>query len=325
MSRRLTYLELGPVKFILKLGAISVLILFVMLLIAGRTPSQFPTKPTDIHVARDSSISSVATKLYKENIISSPFLFKVAASLYSGTHGIWAGDYRFEDKQTVWTVAYRMVTGAQGLPHIKIVIPEGTNVYDMAYIYMTKLTNFNAPQFVALALPYEGYLFPDTYSFLSNTSPEEVVKKMRATFAEKVAPLQKDIEKFGKPLRDVIIMASIVEKEARADESRRVVAGILWNRLEDGMRLQVDAPFYYLTGKRGGFTFDDLKIDSKYNTYLYKGLPIAPISNPGLNTIRDTIDPIKTNYVYYLTGNDGEMRYAETFDGHIENRNTYLK
>lgn len=325
MSRRPTYLELAPVKFFLKLGALATLCFFVMVLVASVTPRDFPLGPVDIHVARDSSISSVATKLYKERIISSPFLFKVAATIFSSSHGIWVGDYRFEKRQTVWTVAHRMVTGAQGLPHIKIVIPEGTNVYDMAYIYMTKLTNFNAPQFLALALPYEGYLFPDTYSFLSNTKPEEVIKKMRATFTEKIAPWEKDIEKFGKPLRDVIIMASIVEKEAKRDESRRVVAGILWNRLKDGMKLQVDAPFYYLTGKRGGFTFDDLKIDSAYNTYLYKGLPIAPISNPGLDAIRDTIDPIETDYVYYLTGHDGEMYYAETFDGHIENRNTYLK
>ena len=148
---------------------------------------------------------------------------------------------------------------------------------------------------------------------------------MRNNFNEKIQAIDQQIKSFNKPLSQIITMASIVEEEARADESRRIISGILWKRLEKNMPLQVDAPFYYITGKAGGFTLDDLKINSPYNTYLNKGLPKAPISNPGLGTILDTVKPKETNYWFYLTGNDGEMRYATNFDQHIENRNTYLK
>ncbi|MES3031579.1 MAG: endolytic transglycosylase MltG [Patescibacteria group bacterium] len=300
-------------------------VVFAVVVWLGRVPKDFPKEPVDIHVGRDSSISSIGQELFDEHIISSQFLFKVASTLYSKGRGVWAGDYRFSTPENVWVVAYRLVHGHQNLPKIRITIPEGTNVYDMAYIYLTELPHFNAARFVSLAYKYEGYLFPDTYYFLSNVTPEEIIKKMRATFNERIAPLEEDIQKSGKSLKDIVIMASIVEKEAYPDESRRIIAGILWDRLEDGMKLQVDAPFYYVTGKRGGFTLNDLKIDSPYNTYLYKGLPVAPISNPGLKAIADTINPTKTNYVYYLTGKDGEMRYAVTFDEHIENKNTYLR
>jgi UPF0755 protein len=148
---------------------------------------------------------------------------------------------------------------------------------------------------------------------------------MRENFNEKIKTIEPQIKNFNKPFDQILVMASIVEEEARADESRKIVSGILWKRLAKNMPLQVDAPFYYITGKAGRFTLDDLKISSPFNTYINKGLPKSPISNPGLGAILDTVTPLETAYWFYLTGNDGEMRYASNFDQHIENRNTYLK
>ncbi len=147
---------------------------------------------------------------------------------------------------------------------------------------------------------------------------------MRANFDKKISTLTLDTKPGGRTLKDIIIMASIVEEEARGLEDKKIVAGILWKRLDDNMLLQVDAPFYYLTAKKGSFTLDDLKIDSPYNTYLYKGLTKGPISNPGLESIMAAINPVKTKYYFYLTGKDGKMRYASTYDGHIQNKNIYL-
>lgn len=307
---------------------ISILILFFILLIIisiSKPTNKFPQKPFDISIPRNTSISSIAEELYSKNIISSKFLFKLSSMILSQNKGVFAGDYRFTKPQSTIAIAYRMVRGNQDQPRLSITIPEGTNVFDMATIYQNKLSNFNASRFVALAQRYEGYLFPDTYFFFANTSAEEIIRTMRANFDEKIKPLENDIKKFNKPLRDIIIMASIVEKEARGQEDRKIVSGILWKRLNEGMPLQVDPPFYYITAKTNKVTYDDLKIDSPYNTYKYKGLPKGPISNPGIESIKDTINPTLTKYYFYLTGNDGAMRYATVYDNHLSNKNTYLK
>lgn len=307
------------------IAIIAVLIITILTVFACLPPRNFPKGQIDVHIPSSTSLTSISESLADQNIIKSPFMFKVAVVIFGGERGLFAGDYRFTSSQNVIRIAYRMVKGNQGLPRIKVTIPEGTNVYDMAYIYMTKIENFNAPRFVSLALPYEGYLFPDTYSFFSNVKPEEVIKTMRNNFNQKIKTLESDIKSSNRIMEEIIIMASLVEEEEKNSEDRKIIAGILWKRLEEGMPLQVDAPFYYLTGKRGGFTYDDLKIDSPYNTYKYKGLPKGPISSPSLDAIQATLNPIKTTYYYYLTGKDGVTRYSDTYDGHIKNKNVYLR
>ena len=120
-------------------------------------------------------------------------------------------------------------------------------------------------------------------------------------------------------------MASILEGEARRMETRKIIAGILWTRLEIDMPLQVDATFRYINGKG---TFDltkaDLEEDNPYNTYINKGLPPTPISSPGIDAISAALNPIKTNYIYFLSDNDGNMYYAVDFEGHKKNRVLYL-
>jgi UPF0755 protein len=121
-------------------------------------------------------------------------------------------------------------------------------------------------------------------------------------------------------------MASILEAEARTTETRKIISGILWKRMEIGMPLQVDAPFQYIIGKNTfQLTTNDLKFDSPYNTYKYKGLPPGPIGNPGLDAISATVNPIKTNYLYYLSDVRGNMHYAKTFAEHVINKEKYLK
>lgn len=312
-------------RFKFTLLIVLVLCLVTIIVIGGKAPNSFPEKMISVSVPKNSSLNSTADNLYSKKIISSTFLFKVFSVLLGGSSGIRAGDYRFSEPQNVWTVAYRIVKGQEGQAKISVTIPEGTNVYDMAYIFLTKFPDFNSSRFVSLALEHEGYLFPDTYFFFANVTPEEIIDTMKDRFDDKIKTVRSQISSFDKSLSEIINMAAIVEKETRADESRKIVAGILWKRLEKGMPLQVDAPFYYITAKRGNFTPDDLKIDSPYNTYKYKGLPKGPISNPGLETIIDTINPTDTPYWFYLTDEKGEMRYAENYDKHLANINKYLR
>jgi UPF0755 protein len=317
-------MRISTIKFISTISIFFLACFLVMFFVAIQAPSDFPSGQFDISVEPNSSLTSISNSLANKKIISSPFLFKVISVLSNGRSGVYAGDYRFTEPTNLISVALRISQGDQGLPRIKITIPEGTNVSDMAYIYMTKLTNFNAPKFVALARAEEGYLFPDTYYFLSNAKPEEVIKQMKTNFESKINTIKTEIDKSNRSLKDIITMASIIEEEARGYEDKRMVSGVLWKRLKEGMLLQVDAPFYFIMTKTSGVTYDDLKIDSPYNTYKYKGLPKGPISNPGIESIRATVNPLPTNYLYYLTGRDGLMHYATTYDGHLRNKNIYL-
>ena len=126
-------------------------------------------------------------------------------------------------------------------------------------------------------------------------------------------------------LGDIIIMASILEAEARTTESRKIIAGILWKRLKLGMPLQVDSTFSYINGKNTyELTLDDLQIDSPYNTYKYASLPPGPIGNPGVDAINSALNPTVTKYLYFLSSKSGKMYYATTFEQHIKNKELYL-
>ena len=179
--------------------------------------------------------------------------------------------------------------------------------------------------FIAKAKSLEGYLFPDTYIFQTNTGVYTVIEAMQANYNRKIATVEDKIKASGKTESDIIKMASIVEEEGRTTETRQIVAGILWKRLALSMPLQVDSSFKYINGKTTAtLTTADLKIDSPYNTYLYKGLPPTPICNPGLDSIIAVLSPIKTDYLYFLTDKDGVMHYAKTFDEHVANKQKYL-
>ena len=197
--------------------------------------------------------------------------------------------------------------------------------WEMGDALAAVLPDFSADAFTQLAKPHEGYLFPDTYFFDPGTTPEEAVARLRATFDTKTEALRNELATRALELDRIVIMASLIEKEADTEEGRRVVSGILWNRIEAGMPLQVDAVFGYIL-ERSGYapTGDDLEIDSPYNTYLNRGLPPGPIANPGLASLDAALNPATTDYFYYLTGRDGEMYYAEGFEGHKRNRELYL-
>src|SRR3990167_9683105 len=200
---------------------------------------------------------------------------------------------------------------------IAVTIPEGFNVGQIGETF-EKLGIFSKNVFVSAAQSQEGYLFPDTYRFYKDAKPEDVIKKMRDHFDKKITPeILDQIKLKHKTLRDIIIMASILEEEVKSAEDRKIVAGILWKRLDLDMALNVDSALTYIFGKASAeLTESDLKIDSRYNTYRYRALPPTPLSNPGTDAVSAAMNPTKTKYFYYLTGKDGKTYYAATLDGH---------
>lgn len=167
----------------------------------------------------------------------------------------------------------------------------------------------------------EGYLFPDTYRVWKDQMPDALIMKQLDEFASKTKGFEEEAAKQGRSFRDVVILASIIEKEVRNDEDRATVAGIFMNRLEKGMRLQSDATLnYVIKSGRSRLNSDDVASDSPYNTYQYAGLPPGPISNPGFASLEAALHPAKTPYWYFLTDDQGKTYFGKTLEEHVRNR-----
>lgn len=319
------------------------------------TPPHFVEKPPFIvSVKSGMPLGQVAHELKSKSIVRSEYLFRFAVQAAGVGSGVRTGDYVFEVPASVWTVAWRLVHGEQGLERVRVTLPEGQTVREMAATLVKKMPAFDTKKFIEIAEKDEGFLFPDTYFFFPNVTPEDVRATLRAAFDKKFTDLRKSViaitvttDLVEKPIatattsefsrrneHDIVTMASIVEKEATNDTDRAVIAGILWKRLDRGMLLQVDPPFAYLVAlnvlpkndlnPRGFVSLEDLKVKSPYNTYLNKGLPLGPISNPGLSALRATVMPTTSPYYFYLSDKDGTMHYAKNYEGHLENRALYM-
>ena len=309
-------------EWLLALTILGSALLSMYLLIAP--PSPYPSGAVVV-VKEGASAAVVARELADAGVVLHPELLR-ALLRATGDTTIRAGAYRFAAPENLVSVARRLSAGVYGIPAKRITFPEGLTTLDMAHKVAAAFPSLSVSDFISEAGPYEGYLFPDTYTFQPSATAASIVIKLQDTFLEKTESLASDIAVSGRTLSDIVIMASIIEREARRPDDRRMISGILWNRIEKGMPLQVDAVFGYIYSRQTySPSYADLGVDSPYNTYTNKGLPPGPICNPGLSAIDAALHPTKTKYLFYLTGRDGLMRYATTYKGHKANLNAYLR
>ena len=279
-----------------------------------KPPAPFPHDTIAV-ITRGSTLHTAAQQLKTSGVIRSPFLLELYVHILGGSTRIIAGGYALNSPENVFAIGKRIVNGDHRLHTIKVTIPEGSTSKEIGHILTNALVNFPEQTFLQLTTNKEGYLFPDTYFFLPTAIPEEIIETMHQNFQEKIVTLQDKIEQFKIPLENVVIMASILEREARTPDARRIISGILWERLKIGMPLQVDATFLYINGKKTfELSLDDLAIDSPYNTYKYAGLPVGPIGNPGLDSLTAAVSPTASKYLYYLADKEGTTYYAKTFE-----------
>lgn len=279
-----------------------------------------------ITIDKGLSITEAGEFLMGENLIRSEYFFKIFVYLFGKTNKVVAGEYKFSEPLSLYGLV-KIVTDTEFKGRsVRLTFPEGLTSKEMADVIGDKFLNFSAINFLSKAKEKEGYLFPDTYILPVTYTVDNIITRMTDNFRSKISPIRDEIIKSKYTLQQVVIMASIVEREARTLETREKIAGILWKRFDLGMPLQVDATFGYLLNKgTSELTLDDLKIDSPYNTYKYKGLPPGPISNPGFEAVLATVKPIETPYLFYLSDKDGVMHYAKTFEEHKKNKALYLR
>lgn len=312
----------SKILFVLTIISILFISFFSYLLIP---PQKFPSNET-ITIEKGSPLGSVALSFKEKDVIRSSFMFKVCMTALGGDKQIMAGDYVFKKPVGACSIAMRVVRGVSGIPMVRATIPEGASNQNIANTLSPLLPRFDARFFADRARAQEGFLFPDTYFFNASANTDEVIRVMSTEFKKKIEPWTPFIETSGHTEREIIIMASIIEKEAKTEEDQALVSGVLWKRIEKGIPLQVDAPFYYLLGKTSSeLTQTDLAMKSAYNTYKNKGLPAGPIGNPGISTIRAAIKPKESPYLYYLSDEKGILHYARTFEEHKANKTKYIK
>jgi UPF0755 protein len=279
------------------------LVFFLAYFFLLSAPSDFP-KGVIFNIQEGDSLRTISLNLESKKIIRSRTAFETLVILYGGEKHLIPSDYLFEDKIPVFEVARRISKGDRHLAPISVTIPEGFTTTEIAETFSSKLSSFNKIKFLEIARGKEGYLFPDTYFFMSGDNEDTALQLMTENFEKKVAPLRSEILAQNKTEDEIIIMASLIEGEANGDMDRGYISGILWRRLAIGMPLQVDVAL---------------------ETYKIRGLPKQPIGNPGLASIKAAIHPVKSNYLYYLHDKEGNVYYATSFAEHKMNKAKYLK
>lgn len=299
-------------------------ILTSVYLFAVRPPDNFPTGEL-VTVRSGATLSEIADEFEAAGVVRSSWTLRGIVKALGSDRSIHAGDYLFREPRDVYAIARAISIGAFGMEPIRIRVPEGATARSMAIIFQSNLLRFNAANFLAQAQLEEGFLFPDTYFFPPNASEEHVIQTMRQTFDQKIEPYKDDIEKSGKSLRDIVTMASIIEREARIQADRHMISGVLWNRIDRDMALQVDVTFLYTLGKNTfQLTMKDLVTDSPYNTYVNKGLPPTPIGSPSLGAIEAALYPTENDYLFYLADNSGVTHFSKTYSEHLRKKRLYL-
>lgn len=296
-----------------------------------------------VDVDSGTGVKKIASILHEKGLIRSEWGFVVRTYMLGAKDKLKAGQYNFSKKESGVEIVKRMIAGDILPRDNKVTIPEGLTLKEIAqrfeqaeivsasdFMASAKAEKFRAKYDFLADVPdssLEGYLFPDTYKFFKNTPVDEVIDRMLQRFDEqfKIAAQATPGLKTHK-LHEIVTMASIIEREVKTPEDRRIVSGILWSRIEHGVAIAADATTRYALNNWGKpLTVNDLKNDSPYNTRNHAGLPPGPIGNPGLDTLKAAMDPKETDYFYYLSASDGKTIFSKTLDEHNANVQKYLR
>ena len=322
----------------LSISAIFLLLIFFLLSIAlfWVSPAKRGAESQVVVVAEGTPPAQVAEDLQRRDIISSRRLFLLWVRVLGLGKKIKAGEYSLGAGDSPASILDKLTKGLI-LTH-PFTIPEGFTRKQIAHLLSEKGL-IEREKFLSLTqdpdvlkryeIPgpnLEGYLFPDTYHFGKGVSVQTVVDTMVKRFVQLTAPLRKAAEESGMDMKEVVILASIVEKETGLGEERPLIASVFRNRLKKGMRLESDPTVIYgMEEFDGNLRKKDLTQESPYNTYVIQGLTPGPICNPGFDSIKAILFPAKTDYLYFVSRNDGSHHFSKTLAEHNRAVSTYQK
>jgi UPF0755 protein len=335
----ITHVE--PVKkrfgFYLKLLLLLFTFVALGLIAAGSTllslnnpPASFPVNEPVV-ITPGTQVRAITEQLKAEGVVQSQQLLYYVLVFMHDPADLKASTYVFDEPLDTLAVARRLTEGDFDTDLIRLTHIEGESVALLANRADSLLPDFDEEYFVTEAQQHEGKLYPETYFIPVTYTASELLALMLETYTETTQSLRPAFASSTLSEDEVIILASILEREANSPESMGIVSGILQNRLAIDMPLQADATIEYVIETPlgelppGQLAAELRELDSPYNTYLYTGLPPTPIGNPGLEAITAALQPTESDYFYYVTGNDGEFYYAETYNQHLQNIELHLR
>lgn len=325
-------------SFFGRLGRLALFFLIILVVCYFFIPS-FSGKKVLVKIPRGVSSKQISHILWKNKIITNPYFFSLAVKILNCENALKAGVYEFSSP-TLLSVLSKLREGKVKV--YKITVPEGLPKWEVADLLFSKgivdkekfLEVVNTPRYFYEKFPWlstvdslEGYLFPDTYYFTLEENPVGVVSKFLAKFERIALPLyQKNGEKNILSLHQTVILASIVEKEAKVGSEKPVIAGVFYNRLKKGMNLRADPTVKYALGSFDNKLGKDLlNYPSSYNTYLHQGLPPGPICSPGKGSIKAAISPARVDYLYFVARGDGTHEFSSSYQDHLRAIRKYQK
>lgn len=276
-------------------------------------------------VAKGQGVREIARNLKQEGLIRDQIVFFLYARFNGVDKKIQAGDFRLNPSMKAMDVAENLTHGTLD---IWVTLPEGLRADEIADILKKAMPSYNESWRAELR-QNEGYLFPDTYLLPRDADVNLVISILKNNFEEKFKTL--DISKTNFSKNQIVIIASLIEREAKHDLDRPLVASVILNRLELGMKLDLDATIQYALGYqetdkrwwKKSLSLEDIRLNSPYNTYRVAGLPPTPISNPGLLSLKAVINPSQTDYLFYMSDSKGINHYAKTIEEHNANIKKY--
>lgn len=293
-------------------------------------------------VKEGEGLKKIAENLRTERIIGNKWVFVYYVWSEGKANNLQAGKYKLSSSINIIEVANKIIKGDTFHDWVKVTIPEGWTSKQieqkLVELQIVNLAEYKFYSITTESFPFladkpndgdlQGYLFPDTYYFEKNTPAEELVKKMLANFDKRFTQdLRDEIKQQKKTIHEILIMASILEREVKSDEDRAVVSGIFWKRIKNNYPLESCATVAYVLGiDKWRYSYQDTRIKSSYNTYINIGLPPTPINNPGLSAIKATIYPKESDYNFFLTDPaTGNTIFSKTFKEHNANKIKYFK
>jgi UPF0755 protein len=331
------------VKAFVRLAALAVALVLVLLAAgalwfrsAAFGERALPAGEADVVVPAGSTAAEVARRLAAQQVIGSPLVFSLLARMGGVEAEIKAGEYRFPPHQTTAEVLGRLVGGQQVA--VWVTIPEGFTAKEIAAqlqergvgdggAYARYFLHDSIVVAGARTASLEGFLFPDTYLLELGASPQAVARVLTDQFRRELpADAAARAKRLGLTVPQVVTVASLVEREAKSDDERALMAGVYYNRLSRGMPLEVDATIEYtFAHHKDVITLDDLARDSPYNTYEHTGLPPTPIASPGLPSLLAAFHPAASDYLYYVYKGNGHHAFSRTLAEHNANVARYLR